>query len=52
MGNIEISGEPFSGIIAEGEAIHLREEETCEISNGGDKKAVYVLAGGHSGKKH
>lgn len=51
-GALDITGEPFSGLLDEGEAIHLREDETCFISNPGESRAVYVLAGGHSGKEH
>ena len=51
-GELEVSGEPFSGTLPPGEAIHLKEEETCMIANTGKSSAIYVLAGGHSGADH
>jgi len=51
-GNMEITGEPFTGVLHEGEAIHLREEQTCFIANPGKSSVIYVLAGGHSGAEH
>ena len=51
-GDIELQGDSFSGRLSEGEAIHFKEEETCTISNPDESKVIYVLAGGHSGKKH
>ncbi len=51
-GDIEVTGEPFNGLLSEGEALHFKDEETCTIANPGDVKAIYVMAGGHSGKEH
>jgi len=51
-GDLEMNegGEP--AVLREGEAVHLREEETLFLANRGSDKTVYVLAGGHSGKAH
>ncbi len=51
-GDLEVEGEPFTGRLPEGEAIHLRDEESCMLANLGESRAVYVMAGGHSGKEH
>jgi len=51
-GDLEVSGELLNGRLPEGEAIHLREEETCFIANPGNSRVIYVLAGGHSGADH
>lgn len=51
-GDLSVSGKPFSGVLPEGCAVHLREEETCSIANHGESPAIYVLAGGHSGRAH
>lgn len=51
-GNIEITGQGFKQLLPEGEAVHLKEEETYSIGNPGDSQAVYIMAGGHSGKTH
>jgi hypothetical protein len=50
-GELELSGD-VSGRLAEGMAIHLREDQTCELKNPGDNPAIYIMAGGHSGKPH
>lgn len=50
-GDFNVTGD-FSGIIKEGQAIHLKEEETCYIENLGDSVAIYVIAGGHSKEHH
>jgi len=52
IGDIEVTGEPFKGVLHEGEAIHLREEQTCLLANPGKSRAIYILAGGHSGIDH
>ena len=51
-GDLEVSGEPFTGVLHEGEAIHLKEEQTCFIANPSKTRLIYVLAGGHSGTEH
>ncbi len=50
-GELSITGD-FTGIIKEGQAIHMKEEETCYIENITDSIAVYVIAGGHSKGHH
>jgi hypothetical protein len=39
-------------LLRQGEAAHLRGEETCRAENRGDRPAVYVIAGGHAGHGH
>ena len=51
-GDLELSGKTISGTLPAGEAMHLREEETCFIANTGKSRVIYVLAGGHSGVEH
>lgn len=51
VGDLTISG-PHDGILRQGRAMHFREEAACTISNPSDKKAVYVMAGGHSASGH
>ncbi len=50
-GEFGISGE-YTGRLREGEAIHLRGEETCLMDNLGPSEAVYIIAGGHSEGGH
>ncbi len=42
----------FSGILKQGQALHLREEDSVFIQNEGIARAVYVVSGGHSGHGH
>jgi redox-sensitive bicupin YhaK (pirin superfamily) len=51
-GDLELNGAAISGTLPQGEAVHLREEESCTLSNPGSSPAIYILAGGHSGKPH
>jgi hypothetical protein len=50
-GQMSITGH-YSGPLAEGHAFHLAGEQTCFIENRGDSDAVYIVAGGHSGREH
>lgn len=50
-GEFSVIGD-FSGIVKEGEAIHLKEEETCYIENLSNSVGIYVIAGGHSREHH
>ena len=50
-GSLRVTGH-FSGILEEGSAIHLTEEQTCLLENPGSSPAVYVIAGGHSDRDH
>jgi uncharacterized cupin superfamily protein len=52
QGDLQLSEGDDPSLLREGEAIHLQEEETVYLANWGSQKAVYVLAGGHSGKAH
>ena len=38
--------------VNQGQAIHLKGEETCYAENRTGSEAVYVMAGGHSGSGH
>lgn len=40
------------GRIKEGQAIHLKGEETCMLENISAHEAVYILSGGHSSGGH
>ncbi len=37
-----------SGVISEGQAVHLTGNSVCSVENLTDSEAVYVIAGGHS----
>ncbi|MFN3480324.1 MAG: hypothetical protein ACK415_08040 [Thermodesulfovibrionales bacterium] len=50
-GDFSVTGD-FTGIVREGQAIHIREEETCYIENLTDSTGIYVIAGGHSKVHH
>jgi hypothetical protein len=52
VGDLALSGGSISGVLKQGEAIHLKEEETCALANPGSSPAFYVMAGGHSAKGH
>jgi len=52
IGDLELSGAASKGRLQEGEAIHVKGEETFWLKNPGDSQAIYVLAGGHSGAEH
>jgi hypothetical protein len=38
--------------LKQGQAIHLKGEETCYAENRTDSEAMYVMAGGHSAESH
>lgn len=42
----------FSGTIKEGQAVHLKGEETCWVENAADVEGIYVISGGHSEAGH
>lgn len=50
-GDFAVRGD-FIGVIKEGQAIHIKEEETCYLDNLTDSVGVYVIAGGHSKEHH
>jgi len=41
-----------TGTIKEGQAIHLKGEETSHLENTADSEAIYVIAGGHASGGH
>jgi hypothetical protein len=51
-GELQLSGDRINGSLAEGEAIHLREEDNCLLANPAATRARYILAGGHSAGGH
>ena len=50
-GEVVLTGQ-FTGTLRQGQAIHLKEEESCHAENQGDGEAIYVIAGGHSASGH
>jgi uncharacterized cupin superfamily protein len=46
-GELQLSGN-FTGMIKQGQAIHLQGEQSCLAENPGAIDAVYVISGGHS----
>ena len=38
--------------LKEGQAIHLKGEETCWLENTSEEEAVYIASGGHSSAHH
>ena len=51
-GDLDLAGPEGRTRLPEGAAVHLKEEETYALANPGAAPAIYVLAGGHSGKPH
>ena len=50
-GELTLTGK-FTGTIRQGQAVHLRGEESCLAGSDGPEEAVYVIAGGHSASGH
>lgn len=50
-GDFIFTGET-SGTIKEGQAVHLKGEQTLWLENATDAEAMYVVAGGHSSGGH
>jgi redox-sensitive bicupin YhaK (pirin superfamily) len=50
-GRLEVTGH-LNGSLHEGEAVHLKGEETCRLENTSDTEAIYVISGGHSEGGH
>jgi redox-sensitive bicupin YhaK (pirin superfamily) len=50
-GEVTVTG-AATATLKQGQAIHLRGEETCYAENRTDAEAVYVMAGGHSESGH
>jgi hypothetical protein len=49
--DLQCSGH-FSGTLKQGQAIHLKGDETVFVENRGRGNAVYVICGGHSDGGH
>lgn len=52
VGKLLINGQKETLTLETGHAVHVREDESFEISNPGQEHAVYVMAGGHVGHHH
>lgn len=50
-GEMRLSG-GCSGVLREGQAVHLTGEESCLVENLLPRETVYVIAGGHSSGHH
>ncbi len=50
-GDLRVTGDR-EGLLREGQALHLKGEETCWLDNGTDSEALYIIAGGHSEGGH
>ncbi len=48
-GRLTVTGH-YNGLLDEGDAFHLAEDQACFLENRGECEAVYVVAGGHSGQ--
>jgi len=46
-GDLQLSGH-YTGMLKQGQAIHLEGEQTCHAENPGMINVVYVVSGGHS----
>jgi uncharacterized cupin superfamily protein len=46
-GHLQLSGH-YTGMLKQGQAIHLRGEQSCRAENPGVINVVYVVSGGHS----
>ncbi len=42
----------YAGSLKQGQALHLRADETCLLDNPGDGESIYVIAGGHAEGGH
>ena len=49
--NFTLTGH-VSAAIKEGQAIHLRGDQTCWLENAADAEGIYVISGGHSDAGH
>ena len=50
-GDLSLRGH-HAGALKQGQALHLRNDETCLLDNPGESEAVYVIAGGHAEGGH
>src|SRR5512143_2946702 len=51
IGDLRLTGHP-TGMLKQGQALHLTGEESVIVENPGNSQAFYVIAGGHSGHRH
>lgn len=51
IGDLRLTGHP-TGMLKQGQALHLTGEESVIVENPGNSQAYYVIAGGHSGHRH
>jgi hypothetical protein len=51
-GSIILRRTAGDAVLEEGCAVHVTEDESFHISNPSDQRAVYIMAGGHSGHHH
>ena len=47
VGDLQLSGH-YTGMLTQGQAIHLQGEQSCHAENPGTLNVVYVVSGGHS----
>jgi hypothetical protein len=50
-GDLQLSGH-YTGMLKQGQAIHLQGAQACYAENPGTTNAIYVVSGGHSGSEH
>ena len=50
-GDFSVSGDAW-GVLREGEAIHLKDDETCMLENNSGEEGIYVISGGHAEEGH
>jgi len=50
-GGLGVTGS-ITGVLTEGQAIHLRGNQTCRLENISDDETIYVISGGHSHGGH
>jgi hypothetical protein len=50
-GDLQLSGH-YTGMLRQGQAIHLQGVQSCSAENPGTIDAVYVISGGHSESEH
>ncbi len=51
QGDLMLAG-AYTGTLKQGQALHLRGEESVTAENRGTAAAVYAISGGHSGHGH
>lgn len=51
VGDLHFNGR-HSGVLKQGQAMHIAGDESVQVENRGAIEAVYVISGGHSGGGH